>query len=329
MDRKIDRWYNYYNHSYSSDISDSDSSDDDLIKTKQRMIDSISDNDSSGDSDYIDDYEGFKALVKMYGFDIQSKQSESETTNKIFTGCHHYRAGCDIIPPCCNKQFNCWRCHNDYYSKTESHDIDRNIKFIVCRVCNVRQKPPEKTNQRAHCIECQALFGEYYCAICQIYNSNKDCYHCKKCGICLIGDKKDFTHCDRCKCCIENTVYKTHRCLPDRMNHQCGICLDELRNGLDIKILRCGHTLHTECIEALIETSPKFTRCPQCFKTIDNITVDEIKKLDREIDESPLSDELKQMIEIGCYECGKTCVNEYHYIGTKCLHCGTYNTYKN
>ncbi len=37
------------------------------------------------------------------------------------------------------------------------------------------------------CIKCDAVFGNYFCEICHIYdNTEKGQFHCEHCGICRL-----------------------------------------------------------------------------------------------------------------------------------------------
>lgn len=69
---------------------------------------------------------------------------------------------------------------------TMTHTIDRfAIKEVICRKCHTRQT--SKTNK---CLECGIKFGEYHCAICNLWmDSTERPYHCPDCGFCCVGGK--------------------------------------------------------------------------------------------------------------------------------------------
>ena len=60
--------------------------------------------------------------------------------------CDHYSRNCSIIAPCCDKEFDCRICHDNFYEDIEKdykkkHKIDRyKIKEIICKKCKTRQK---------------------------------------------------------------------------------------------------------------------------------------------------------------------------------------------
>ena len=74
----------------------------------------------------------------------------------------------------------------------EHHTLDRfAIREIICRECFTRQG--SKTNL---CINCNVQFGEYHCAICNLWMMNTEKpYHCPDCGFCRVGGGENFRHC--------------------------------------------------------------------------------------------------------------------------------------
>jgi len=106
------------------------------------------------------------------------------------TYCPHYNRNCSFITPCCNKIYSCRHCHNEIegniieksedllQNKPKSHLLDRtSIKEVVCNLCNTRQ---DISNL---CINCNTVFGKYYCSKCNFYDNNieKNYYHCDDC----------------------------------------------------------------------------------------------------------------------------------------------------
>ena len=52
-----------------------------------------------------------------------------EVTESQQDNCEHYKRGCKIIAPCCNKIFHCRLCHDEQ----SNHEINRfNIKKVQC-----------------------------------------------------------------------------------------------------------------------------------------------------------------------------------------------------
>lgn len=232
--------------------------------------------------------------------------------------CTHKNIKCKIISPCCGKAFSCNRCHDEYYdNKKNSHVIDRiKISRIVCMKCR------EYQDISNHCVKCNNSFAEYYCSICKVFDNNYGNYHCNKCKICIVGNENNFTHCDTCQCCIEKDHLLSHKCLPDILGRLCSVCMDSLKNGENLFLVKCGHALHQDCYNSLIETSYK---CPTCFKTIKD-TKQQFLFLDYDIKNQPMSE--VKIIKIMCNDCEKTSIANFHYLGTKCKNCESYNTYE-
>lgn len=79
--------------------------------------------------------------------------------------CVHYERNCTIVAPCCDRVFGCRICH-DELSPSGHPPMNRfALREIVCKNCNTRQ---HASNQ---CVNCQTIFGEYYCNICKLWMS--------------------------------------------------------------------------------------------------------------------------------------------------------------
>lgn len=79
--------------------------------------------------------------------------------------CVHYERNCNIVAPCCLRVYGCRICH-DELSPANHPDMDRfMIKEVVCKNCKLQQ---QASNQ---CVSCQAIFGEYFCAVCKLWMS--------------------------------------------------------------------------------------------------------------------------------------------------------------
>jgi hypothetical protein len=197
-----------------------------------------------------------------------------------------------------------------------SIDDIKDIRQIICKICDRKQE------FRRKCKYCEIDFGEYYCNKCKIIENNRDIYHCNKCGHCINGMKKDFIHCKECDLCVKKNI--KHKCIKDRNDRQCSICMEELDKKTNVVSMICGHSIHEECLKFHLKSSYK---CPECMKTIKDMR-EEFKKIDDEIENEPLSDELSYDVKIFCNDCEETTITQYHYLGTKCLKCKSYNTTK-
>lgn len=79
--------------------------------------------------------------------------------------CVHYERNCNIVAPCCQRVFGCRICH-DELSDPDHPPMNRFlIQQVVCKNCNTQQPV---SNQ---CINCQTVFGEYYCGVCNLWMS--------------------------------------------------------------------------------------------------------------------------------------------------------------
>jgi hypothetical protein len=231
---------------------------------------------------------------------------------------HNKLIKCKIIFECCGMEFSCKECHNEFYAQLPftDHDIVLPHKNIICIKCKTKQQISNS------CKKCYTQFSPYYCNVCQIYDASELNYHCFKCKMCIRGNKKLYTHCDECGCCLENLTYKKHKCIPNKLDRNCSICLDSLRNGEKVINMICGHALHNNCYDILIKSSYK---CPECSKTIRSMKY-EFSELSDKIKSLPLKS--PKLVEIKCNDCEKTSIVDYHYLGLLCVFCKSYNTYK-
>ena len=191
--------------------------------------------------------------------------------NSNLYGCSHYKRGCDVYARCCKKWYHCNLCHDEH--NTHKMDVD-NIKRIKCLYCFKIQAPKQYCNN----LNCNKCLGNYYCHKCMIYNDehpSKKMFHCDSCKICLYGQHSLFKHCKKCDYCYENTT--SHICLENKIKNNCGICLDNMyRSYKKLTMLKCGHAIHTECINSYInniiyKSKRKKLYCPICREIIINI----------------------------------------------------------
>jgi RING finger/CHY zinc finger protein 1 len=85
----------------------------------------------------------------------------------------------------------------------------------------------------------------------------------------------------------------------------------------------CGHVIHQECFTELIKNTYK---CPECCKSITD-TKEIFGAIKKEIDNTPLHQELQKIIQIKCNDCDNKNTVQFHYIGNQCSLCKSFNTY--
>ena len=271
--------------------------------------------DSSSDSDSTNSSESLESSSTKV-----SNKSEKEDlfVEKISDNCEHtfYNCKCKFIAPCCQEVFSCWKCHDAYFEdavKEAKHVLIRkDIKKIICKECGKQQ---DVSNQ---CIVCKTKFASHFCTICNIHCNFDNVTHCVKCKACVVGSR--LKHCDKCACCLSEDIYYDHKCIPNRLNDNCVICLENLNNRESLITMICGHTLHFQCYTILTLKSHK---CPSCSKTVKDMTYD-YKMMDMRIKSEPIKN--NKSVEIMCVDCEKKSNTMYHYVGLKCTLCGSYNT---
>ncbi|XP_059430407.1 E3 ubiquitin-protein ligase RZFP34-like [Corylus avellana] len=242
-------------------------------------------------------------------------------------GCSHYRRRCKIRAPCCSEIFDCRHCHNEAKNSMEidpleQHDLPRHeVEKVICSLCSTEQ------HVQQYCISCGVCMGKYFCAICKFFDddTSKIQYHCDECGICRTGGKENFFHCTKCECCISKLMEDGHHCVERAMHHDCPVCFEFLFDTLKgITILRCGHTIHHECVE---EMKKHFRySCPICSKSICDMSL-VWAKLDQVIASTPMPEIYRnKMVWILCNDCGANSHLPFHVVAHKCLSCNSYNT---
>jgi len=233
--------------------------------------------------------------------------------------CHHYINRCQIFAQCCNKYYDCRRCHND---EIFDHQllIASDIKQIKCDICDKDQEISQK------CINCYTSFATYICIICRIFESNtdKNIFHCDKCGICRIGSKNNFFHCDICNCCLNLLLKDNHKCYQNVLKQECCICQEDMFDATyHANLMKCGHVFHSNCLEQYMKND---YRCPICHKSFFDLTTFN-SVIESEINNTIMPDEyVNQDMNINCYECHTNSTVKFHIIGCKCSNCGSYNT---
>lgn len=327
----------YYNLSDSSDsnrnVSDDNSSIPDPYESEQ-SIDSDS-SDASSTSDNVkrskkkkeQESALFDQLCEKYNFDFKGIIASSY-------GCDHYQSRCKIVCPECPEGkdvYPCHKCHNAKMMQLDplndkdltEHDLlSKDIDHVVCMNCSERQEFTGK------CKACNTSFARYVCLECKLTNNkgSKDSYyHCKGCGCCFVGKRSDFKHCNKCDVCIQKQQFDNHPCRKANSDNDrvCTICQDGIRTQTPI-IMICGHMIHEECYNFLIKESYK---CPVCSRTIKDAS-DIFRKIAQEVQATPLPPDLRKEIKIKCNDCEKENTVSFHYIGSMCPNCDSFNTYE-
>mmetsp|Transcript_70674 Transcript_70674/g.153471 ORF Transcript_70674/g.153471 Transcript_70674/m.153471 type:complete len:271 (-) Transcript_70674:148-960(-) len=251
-----------------------------------------------------------------------------EYTSHQSFGCRHYRRRCRIVAPCCGESFWCRHCHNDATSDGKnSHEMERtDVKEVICQRCQNRQ------SASAQCTACGEVFGSYFCELCNFWDDDgaaKKVFHCDKCKICRIGGRENFFHCDTCGSCYPNEIRNEHTCVENAMHQACPVCLQDLfQSTTQVTILRCGHTIHQECLRGLQQSFAglQSIRCPLCSVSLYKYE-DLWAELDRQVEETPMPKEYANThIRITCNDCQETSAVKFHILGHKCQRCSSYNT---
>lgn len=234
-------------------------------------------------------------------------------------GCIHYRRNVKMQCFTCNKWYTCRLCHD----AAESHVLPRReTRHMLCMLC----KTPQAVSQ--FCKACGEQAACYYCPVCKLWNNDpeKSIYHCDDCGLCRLGEGlgKDFFHCKTCAACMSIEAEQTHKCIERSTKCDCPICGEFLfTSSLPVAFMRCGHSIHNSCFRDLCNTTYK---CPLCSKSIANME-SQFRRLDRSIEEQPMPLEYRdKKAFIFCNDCNSRCVAAYHWLGTKCVICDSYNT---
>jgi RING finger/CHY zinc finger protein 1 len=229
------------------------------------------DNRPMDESETCSNSEDSDACVDEGGLPLNMNFSakENATSSRIQRGCRHYSRGCQLRAPCCDILFWCRHCHNeamDTGDPKKAHQLDRfAVKWVRCGKCDLEQQV------QRNCNGCGHLFGEYFCPICKFFDDDlsKGVFHCDGCGICRVGGRENFFHCSACGCCYAVQLRSNHKCISGAMHHNCPVCLENLFHSTSqVRVLRCGHTLHKKCLEQLLRRPATVRTCPLCSKTI-------------------------------------------------------------
>jgi hypothetical protein len=268
-----------------------------LYKIKHNLPDSSDSENSGTESDSNSDSD----MPEIY------EEIPNNPSNYI---CDHYYNYSNIYTPCCDKIYSCIKCHNI----NADHEINiKEIKHLVCKICDRKQQISDT------CKYCSTKFGQYSCIYCLVFENNINIFsHCDKCNKCV--SHKNITnllHCNTCSYCLP----KEHKCR-NNIDLDCCICLEQIDKKTNSIQLRCSHIFHELCFE-----SYKKVKCPLCSKTTTDVQL-EYHDLDKDILNTPIPEELKELTIIYCNDCENKSSAIYHYKGIKCSICSSYNTHK-
>lgn len=236
--------------------------------------------------------------------------------------CVHYERNCNMVAPCCDSVFGCRICH-DELSPTGHPPMNRFlVQEVVCKNCSTRQRA---SNQ---CTNCQTVFGEYHCGICNLWMSkSKKPFHCVQCGFCRVGGVEAFRHCNECCMCISVTVFDNHQCFKDKYKNNCPVCHEDMFSSRQSpQDLPCGHAIHAHCFRKLAGFD---YRCPICKKTVvsQQSMAAAWEARARDIAEHPMPADLQRIVDIMCNDCeAKSHRQQWHFLGIQCPRCSSFNT---
>ncbi len=86
------------------------------------------------------------------------------------------------------------------------------------------------------CEGCGLEFGKYFCSKCNLFDNDvtKQQFHCEACGICRKGGRENFFHCPTCNCCLPTHLKGEHKCIPNLLNSDCPICMQDMLNSTEV-----------------------------------------------------------------------------------------------
>lgn len=239
--------------------------------------------------------------------------------------CKHHKNKCKIFAKCCNKYYDCPKCHN----KNETHILDINtIDKLKCSNCNCDNNLNENPT---NCYNCNIKFASYYCLECKIWCNRNNVFHCYKCKACKLGEKGQSYHCDNCNLCLSLKTKDTHKCSNKNIdrNKVCPICLDNINNIKDtILLLKCDHLIHKKCFDELVSNTKynKIPCCTLCKKSIFN-PYKYKEKFDNLINEEVMPQYYENWkSNILCNDCNSKNDVKFHTNFHKCTSCNSYNT---
>ena len=271
-------------------------------------------------------------------FAVMNPKKEKEMKKVLY--CSHYNKYNYLVSKCCKKVYPCRLCHNE----NEDHEINRhNNDYVKCDFCKCIQKKNSSCKNN----ECYKYnkSHQYYCDKCNLWtntqdnnkiflnsmlihniNTNKEYFHCNKCGICRIGKKKDYVHCDKCNLCLHSNIYDNHVCKINMIGQNCPICLKSVWNTFNKSstVLKCGHSVHQECFMEALQSENYF--CSLCKKSIIDLSP-YWRMIDLHLENQEMPEEFSEWTsDILCNDCELKSNVKYNFVYHKCSNCNGYNT---
>ncbi|PRQ56197.1 putative aminoacyltransferase, E1 ubiquitin-activating enzyme [Rosa chinensis] len=181
---------------------------------------------------------------------------------KTVYGCQHYKRNCKLLAVCCGKLFTCRFCH-DIMS---DHPMDRKATSkMMCMSC-LNIQPVGSVCSTASCNGFP--MAKYYCNICNLFDDDRNVYHCPFCNLCRVGKGLgiDYFHCMSCNCCM-GMASVNHKCQEKCLETNCPVCNEFLfTSSSRIKALPCGHCMHLACFKTCTQSNSPYT-CPVCSRS--------------------------------------------------------------
>jgi len=245
-------------------------------------------------------------------------------------GCPHYARSCKLRHPTSGRLYTCRLCceqTREMATNDKDDALDRyEVSEVLCMRCNALQ-PAGKACVNPSCQWVGKPFARYSCNICNFYDDspNKSIYHCPFCNVCRTGKGLgiDYRHCMRCNACV--SIKDEHHCIPQRLQGNCPICHESMFQSTEpLRGLKCGHVMHLSCFSMYMR-GHTYT-CPLCMKSADDMS-EYFALLDSAVRMQPMPPAYAATTSnIYCQDCCKMGNVNYHFVGLKCNHCGSYNT---
>lgn len=131
-----------------------------------------------------------------------SKTMTDNSIKQLIKVCLHYNNSCMIKGECCEKFYDCHRCHDlQHQIGILDHKFSRGkLDKVMCVNCDTIQNPANK------CINCNIIFAQHCCLKCALFNNEQEYYHCDDCDICRVDEKVPVIHCKQCNRCVKDTT---------------------------------------------------------------------------------------------------------------------------